>query len=558
VTSARFAAALLGLALCAGSGVAAEPQAGTAAGAPRRPVHVARARGRRPQNAPACSTISGTFIGLDGDDYAGAVYSGVAAGEYNGSCDQADIVAGGAFNVIYQGNDFGFIGAGQGNVIEGSANDEFIGGGENNNLTSQNSGGGDSGIVAGNGNQVPGTLSFDGAGSNNNVNGSGSAVVAGASNGTSATDAGVVAGSSNNAGGEFTFVGAGSSNTAGGDYSFVGGGSTNTASNTESVVVGGYENMNAGPGSFLGAGGQQFQAGKVSYGNSISPLGIDAFIGAGDANTVNSLEAFIGGGQDNRVVSVNGSYAFGGAFGTVVGGYGNSIVSYAGNNVEYGFIGGGATNAIHASYGTVAGGYKNLASGVYAAVPGGLSNTAAGTGSFAAGIGSDAASAGSFAWSDDATNPTQVVAGANQFVARASGGVKFYSNATLTSGVTLAPGSGAWGSLSDRAMKTNVVSLDDDAVLARVAKLPISEWSYRTQDGRIRHAGPMAQDFYAAFGLGEDGRHITSIDEDGVALAAIKALERRERAADARNQALERQVAELAAAVRRLSRGNAH
>jgi hypothetical protein len=34
----------------------------------------------------------------------------------------------------------------------------------------------------------------------------------------------------------------------------------------------------------------------------------------------------------------------------------------------------------------------------------------------------------------------------------------------------------------------------------------------------------MAQDFYAAFGVGEDDKHITSIDEDGVALAAIKAL----------------------------------
>jgi hypothetical protein len=40
----------------------------------------------------------------------------------------------------------------------------------------------------------------------------------------------------------------------------------------------------------------------------------------------------------------------------------------------------------------------------------------------------------------------------------------------------------------------------------------------------VRHVGPMAQDFYAAFGTGVDDRHITSIDEDGVALAAIKAL----------------------------------
>ncbi len=34
----------------------------------------------------------------------------------------------------------------------------------------------------------------------------------------------------------------------------------------------------------------------------------------------------------------------------------------------------------------------------------------------------------------------------------------------------------------------------------------------------------MAQDFYAAFGLGEDERYIGTLDADGVALAAIQDL----------------------------------
>ena len=72
-------------------------------------------------------------------------------------------------------------------------------------------------------------------------------------------------------------------------------------------------------------------------------------------------------------------------------------------------------------------------------------------------------------------------------------------------------------------MKTNIAPLDDATVLAKVAQLPISRWSYKSEHG-VRHVGPMAQDFYAAFGVGEDDKHITSIDEDGVALAAIKAL----------------------------------
>ncbi len=49
-------------------------------------------------------------------------------------------------------------------------------------------------------------------------------------------------------------------------------------------------------------------------------------------------------------------------------------------------------------------------------------------------------------------------------------------------------------------------------------------WNYRSQDAAIRHIGPVAQDFYAAFGVGEDDRHISTIDADGVALAAIQGL----------------------------------
>jgi len=64
----------------------------------------------------------------------------------------------------------------------------------------------------------------------------------------------------------------------------------------------------------------------------------------------------------------------------------------------------------------------------------------------------------------------------------------------------------------------------------------------------VRHVGPMAQDFYAAFKVGEDDKHITSIDEDGVALAAIKALH-------AENLRLRRELAVLRTAE---VRHNAH
>jgi hypothetical protein len=76
----------------------------------------------------------------------------------------------------------------------------------------------------------------------------------------------------------------------------------------------------------------------------------------------------------------------------------------------------------------------------------------------------------------------------------------------------------------------------------------VSSWSYKTESG-VRHLGPMAQDFYAAFGVGEDDRHITSIDEDGVALAAIKALETKLERKDAQIEALDARVRRLEATI---------
>jgi hypothetical protein len=64
----------------------------------------------------------------------------------------------------------------------------------------------------------------------------------------------------------------------------------------------------------------------------------------------------------------------------------------------------------------------------------------------------------------------------------------------------------------------------------------------------------MAQDFYRAFAVGEDERHITSIDADGVALAAIKGLERELRAERRHRVEQERRTARLEARLARLER----
>ncbi len=166
---------------------------------------------------------------------------------------------------------------------------------------------------------------------------------------------------------------------------------------------------------------------------------------------------------------------------------------------------------------------------------------------------------GSFVYGDASTSSVVVTTTApNQFVVRAAGGTIFYSNSILTAGVSLAPGGGAWASVSDANRKENFREVDGEGVLAKIARLSIPQWTYRAQDPSIRHLGPTAQDFYAAFGLGESALTITTTDIDGVSLLAVQALERRTRdlqdhlaTRDQELAALRAQIAEL---MRRLER----
>ena len=57
--------------------------------------------------------------------------------------------------------------------------------------------------------------------------------------------------------------------------------------------------------------------------------------------------------------------------------------------------------------------------------------------------------------------------------------------------------------------------------------------------------GPAAQEFRAASGLGEDDKHIATVDADGVALAAIQAVHKPSLEKDQRIEALTREVSEL-------------
>jgi hypothetical protein len=75
--------------------------------------------------------------------------------------------------------------------------------------------------------------------------------------------------------------------------------------------------------------------------------------------------------------------------------------------------------------------------------------------------------------------------------------------------------------------------------------MPIQSWSYTAQDASIRHIGPMAQDFRAAFEVGESEREINATDAYGVTMAAVQGLYRKIEERDDVIAALQQQIAAL-------------
>ena len=94
---------------------------------------------------------------------------------------------------------------------------------------------------------------------------------------------------------------------------------------------------------------------------------------------------------------------------------------------------------------------------------------------------------------------------------------------------------------SDRNQKKNIAPADTEQILDKVARLPISTWTYVEEPNDVRHLGPMAQDFHASFGLGSDDRTYNSVDAHGVAMAAIQELEKVVAAQERRIEKLERE-----------------
>lgn len=340
------------------------------------------------------------------------------------------------------------------------------------------------------------------SGTGNLAAGEQSVVAGGSDNQALAVNSTVCGGSLNQAAVSYAFVGGGRENRAELFYATVGGGYGNLASARETTVCGGSRNEATDRYATV-AGGIRNQASAQ-----------ESTIAGGSHNQASDVYAAIAGGTRNHAA-----------------GYGSFVGAGAGNTAasDYAVIAGGLGNMAEGEYSFIGGGHGNQILGDYALVPGGSENLV--ESDFSIALGSNIhvlfEHPGSILLADSLPFPFSSES-ANELAIRASGGVRLVTalsdDGTATGGAVLPSGSGAWAQLSDLNSKADIADIDPQLILASLMNVPIQTWRYSAQPDSVRHIGPMAQDFYAAFGLGEDARFINSVDADGVALASIQAL----------------------------------
>jgi hypothetical protein len=337
-------------------------------------------------------------------------------------------------------------------------------------------------------------------GGNNNEASDTSAIGGGSRNSASGGDATVAGGQLNTAASFQATVGGGFGNDAYGASATVSGGYQNAADGDGATVPGGYNNYADGTDSFAaGTDAQALHDGTFVWaddnGGNFASTGANQFDvrASGGINLAGDV-SIAGGANSYHHLSLNGGNSTGFLYGSYLG-LGDGI------NLGYNFY------------------YDN--SGV-----GHVINTGGGSSLISARYGE---------------------------IVLAVGGVNASPNGNeidiTTSATTVY---GTFNNSSDRNAKQDFAPVSPAELLAKVAQLPISEWSYKT-DAATRHIGPMGQDFYATFNIGTDEKHIAPIDEGGVALAAIQGLNLKLNEKDAEIKKLEQQLGELQAAVKLLA-----
>jgi hypothetical protein len=210
----------------------------------------------------------------------------------------------------------------------------------------------------------------------------------------------------------------------------------------------------------------------------------------------------------------------------------------------------------------------------------GEDNTASGAASVALGYHAHTnARQGSFVFADRSVagaGEDTLRAGVNNSASwRVNGGFRIFTSSNLSTGVTFQSGTvvsnwgqsaaviststgaylgtdGVWHDVSDANRKHLFADVSGEDVLLRLRGLPVRSWTYRVDPDDVRHVGPTAQDFFRTFRLGRDDATIAPVDEGGVALAGVKALDARSLQQARTIEEQGREIAELRARLDRI------
>jgi hypothetical protein len=233
-------------------------------------------------------------------------------------------------------------------------------------------------------------------------------------------------------------------------------------------------------------------------------------IGAGQNNTNGRYNTFTGGyaGQNNEgshntfIGDMAGAYADGSA--NVFIGWGAGSYAMAGPDSS------GSGNVF---IGLMAGYANNGSGNVFIGNLAGYNTELGLTGSNKLYIATNLSGAGALIYGDFSANTL----GFGTTSIPAGRAINTATGAYLTTG-------GAWTNNSSRDVKENITPVDGRNVLEKLVKVPVSIWNYKVEDKANHHMGPMAQDLYEAFKLGDSDKSIATIDGDGISLAAIQGL----------------------------------
>ena len=246
-----------------------------------------------------------------------------------------------------------------------------------------------------------------------------------------------------------------------------------------------------------------------------------------------------------------GPYATASSYDSTALGYGSTASGGSSTALGYGSTASANQSTALGSFATASGfdstalGNNVTASGQYSTA---LGDYTTASGSFATAMGyySQATNTGCLVWSDESTYPAASSTTDNSLTFRAAGGYRLFSNSGMSAGVSLAPGGTAWATISDQNAKKNFQAINGEEVLNKLAAVPVEQWNYKWEkDSDVPNIGPMAQAFKKAFYPGRDDKSITTLEFDGVELAAIQGLNQKMEEKDAKIQKQDAEIAEL-------------